>query len=59
MDLSGDFDWSLPIRTGVVQGHALRFGTGGGIVKGSGPQAEWEETVAKVRCLLRDEEMKR
>jgi para-aminobenzoate synthetase component 1 len=59
MDLSGDFDWSLPIRTAVVQGRALKLGTGGGIVVDSDPNAEWEETVAKARCFIRDEEMGR
>jgi para-aminobenzoate synthetase component 1 len=57
MDLSGDFDWSLPIRTAVVQEGTLSLGTGGGIVVDSDPQAEWEETVAKARCFFRDEEM--
>ena len=55
MDLEGNFDWSLPIRTATGKGGQLRLGVGGGIVADSDPAAEWEETVAKARCFIQDE----
>ena len=55
MDLEGNFDWSLPIRTATAYDGKLHFGVGGGIVSDSDPTAEWEETVAKARCFVRDE----
>ena len=54
MDLQGDLDLSLTIRTATDAGGALHFGVGGGIVADSDPTAEWEETVAKGRCFLGD-----
>lgn len=51
MDLEGDFDWSLPIRTAVASNGKLYLGIGGGIVVDSDPAAEWEETVAKAKCF--------
>lgn len=54
MDLRGDMDLSLTIRTATDAGGALHFGVGGGIVADSDPAAEWEETVAKGRCFLGD-----
>ncbi len=56
MDLEGDFDWSLPIRTATACDGTLRLGVGGGIVADSDPAAEWEETVAKARCFVKSEE---
>ncbi len=52
MDLEGNLDWSLPIRTATACGGKLHFGVGGGIVVDSDPAAEWEETVAKARCFV-------
>ena len=54
MDLGGDFDLSLTIRTATACGGMARLGVGGGIVVDSDPGAEWEETVAKARCFLGD-----
>jgi len=56
MDLEGNFDWSLPIRTATGKCGQLRLGVGGGIVADSDPGAEWEETVAKARCFVKSEE---
>jgi anthranilate/para-aminobenzoate synthase component I len=53
MDLSGDFDLSLTIRTAAACGGVVRLGVGGGIVVDSDPGAEWLETVAKSRCFIR------
>ena len=52
MDLEGNFDWSLPIRTATAKDGRLHLGVGGGIVADSDPGAEWEETVAKARCFV-------
>lgn len=48
----GDFDSNVLIRTFEVEGSALQFSAGGGIVAGSRPQMEWEETMHKARALL-------
>jgi para-aminobenzoate synthetase component 1 len=56
MDLEGNFDWSLPIRTATARDGRLHLGVGGGIVVESDPAAEWEETVAKARCFVQSEE---
>ena len=55
MSPSGDFDWSLPIRTAIARDNRLDLSVGGGIVADSDPAAEWEETVAKARCFFRSE----
>src|SRR5690606_26519673 len=49
----GDFDSNVLIRTFVIEGSKLHFSVGGGIVAGSDPEAEWEETMHKARALLR------
>jgi para-aminobenzoate synthetase component 1 len=43
--------WSVAIRTAVWDGDSVRWHVGGGIVAGSDPEAEWEETVAKGLAL--------
>lgn len=55
MDLEGNFDLSLTIRTATASGGSLRLGVGGGIVVDSDPAAEWLETVAKARCFVREQ----
>ena len=52
-----DFDglrstWSIPIRTGILQGRGLAFRSGGGIVADSTPDGEWRETWVKARAFL-------
>jgi|WetSurMetagenome_2_1015567.scaffolds.fasta_scaffold34604_2 anthranilate/para-aminobenzoate synthase component I len=54
MDLEGDFDLSLTIRTATACEGSVRLGVGGGIVVDSHPGAEWLETVAKAKCFLGD-----
>jgi para-aminobenzoate synthetase component I len=43
---------SIAIRTAVVAGGYVTYGTGGGIVADSRPDAEYEETVTKSRAFL-------
>jgi anthranilate synthase component 1 len=49
----GDMDLNILIRSAEVEGAALRFRTGAGIVIDSDPQRELEETRAKARGMLR------
>ena len=46
-------DWSVVIRTLVVQGDRLSLGTGGAIVALSSPEAEFDEIVLKGEVLVR------
>lgn len=48
----GDFDSNVLIRTFLIEGGILSFSAGGGIVEGSDPHGEWEETMHKARALL-------
>jgi para-aminobenzoate synthetase component 1 len=47
----GDAAFSVAIRVAIVHGDRARYHVGGGIVVGSDPALEWEETVAKERAL--------
>jgi para-aminobenzoate synthetase component I len=49
---SGLVDLSVAIRTAVVGGGVASYGTGGGIVAESTPDAEWEEALAKASGFL-------
>ncbi|MFT4178064.1 MAG: aminodeoxychorismate synthase component I [Thermomonas sp.] len=49
----GDMDLNILIRSAEVEGDALRFRTGAGIVIDSDPQRELDETRAKARGMLR------
>jgi para-aminobenzoate synthetase component 1 len=51
ISFSGACDFSIVIRTVVLQGSTLSAGIGGGIVTDSDPEAEWEETEDKARGL--------
>lgn len=51
-DASGDGEWAVTLRCGEVDGERLRLYAGGGIVVGSHPQAELDETTVKFRTLL-------
>ena len=53
LNRDGDMDLNILIRSGEVEGHALRFRTGAGIVIDSDPQRELDETRAKARGMLR------
>ncbi len=48
----GDFDFSVAIRTAVVQGMSLSFAVGSGIVIDSDPYQEYEEMQHKAKSLL-------
>lgn len=51
-DARGDGDWFVSIRCARVQGRAMRLFAGAGIVAGSQPALEVDETGAKFRALL-------
>ncbi|WP_024890934.1 isochorismate synthase [Luteimonas huabeiensis] len=51
-DAAGDGDWYVSIRCARVQGRAMRLFAGAGIVAGSQPDAEVDETAAKFMALL-------
>ena len=53
LNRDGDLDLNILIRSAEVQGDALRFRTGAGIVADSDPQRELDETRAKARGLLK------
>ncbi|MFC3963545.1 isochorismate synthase [Nocardia jiangsuensis] len=50
----GDGEWVVAIRSAEIAagGHTLRAFAGGGIVAGSDPRTELDETTAKLRTLL-------
>ncbi|MDN6336053.1 MAG: isochorismate synthase [Halomonas sp.] len=52
VDTHGDGDWYVAIRCARVQGASLRLFAGAGIVAGSLPALEVEETAAKFTALL-------
>lgn len=45
--------FNVAIRTAVWRRGALRYHVGGGIVHGSDPASEWEETIAKGSAMAR------
>jgi para-aminobenzoate synthetase component 1 len=45
----GSLDWNIAIRTATVIGGTAHFAVGGGIVAGSDPEAEYRETLDKLR----------
>lgn len=52
-DEHGDGELAIAIRAGVLDGPFLRLFAGAGIVAGSIPQAEADETAAKLRTMTR------
>ncbi|MEJ5913217.1 isochorismate synthase [Pseudokineococcus sp. 1T1Z-3] len=50
-DATGDGEWAVTIRCGVVEGSSVRLHAGAGIVAGSDPDAELAETSAKLALL--------
>ncbi|WP_047437709.1 isochorismate synthase, partial [Aeromonas sp. ZOR0001] len=44
MDADGNGEWVVTIRCGVLAGRQLRLYAGAGVVVGSSPEAEWQET---------------
>ena len=53
LNRDGDMDLNILIRSAEVEGEALRFRTGAGIVIDSDPQRELDETRAKARGMMR------
>lgn len=53
VDAQGDGEWAVAIRCAEIAQRALRLYAGGGIVEGSEPAAELDETSAKFVTLLR------
>jgi para-aminobenzoate synthetase len=53
LSLTGAADLGMVIRTLVVAGDDLSFGTGGAIVALSDPAAEFDETAVKAAAILR------
>jgi anthranilate synthase component 1 len=53
LNRDGDMDLNILIRSAEVEGAALRFRTGAGIVIDSDPARELDETRAKARGMLR------
>ena len=51
-DARGGCDWSIAIRTVVVERGVASFHVGGGIVADSDPAAEYEETLAKASGMM-------
>lgn len=45
-------DFAVAIRSGIVRGGSLRATAGAGIVRGSDPEAEWDETARKADSFL-------
>jgi isochorismate synthase len=45
-------DLAVALRCALVRGRRARLFVGAGIVEGSSPEAEWEETELKARALL-------
>ncbi|MBL0520067.1 isochorismate synthase [Aeromonas enteropelogenes] len=53
MDADGNGEWVVTIRCGMLAGKTLRLYAGAGVVVGSSPEAEWQETAAKLGTMLR------
>lgn len=51
-DAAGDGELAVAIRAGVLRGQRAFVYAGAGIVAGSDPRAEYDETAAKQRALL-------
>ncbi|GAA0981635.1 chorismate-binding protein [Acrocarpospora macrocephala] len=50
-DSRGDGEWCIALRCARVSGQELRLFAGCGIVAGSSPAAEWQETEAKLGAV--------
>ena len=57
LSFAGDMDVAIAIRTGVIKDKVLYVQAGAGIVADSDPAAEWRETEAKNRAVLRAAEL--
>jgi anthranilate synthase component 1 len=52
-----DMDTAIVLRTAVLKDGMLYAQAGGGIVHDSSPDGEWQETLSKLRAVLRAAEM--
>ena len=52
LDRSGDGEFAIALRCGVIEGDEATLYTGAGIVEGSDPRLEFEETRLKLRPML-------
>ncbi len=48
----GRAELAVALRSALIRGRRARLFVGAGIVEGSSPDAEWEETELKARALL-------
>ncbi len=51
VDARGDGDWAVALRGATLDGSRARLVAGAGIVAGSDPDAEWDETEAKLAVM--------
>ena len=52
VDSKGNGEWAVTIRCGKVSKDSMRLYAGAGIVENSVPEAEWQETSAKLGTML-------
>lgn len=52
LDVNGNADFSILIRTLVKKGNTITFGVGGGITWESNPEEEYAETLDKAKALM-------
>lgn len=50
-DANGDGEWCIALRCAAIEGSRLRLYAGCGIVAGSEPEAEWQETEVKLTAM--------
>jgi len=50
---NGEAEFSVVIRTLIIQGDRFEFQVGGGIVYDSNPEKEWEETMTKAKAIAK------
>lgn len=53
VDSRGDGEWAVALRCARLDGSTARLVAGAGIVAGSNPDDEWDETEAKLQTMLR------
>jgi isochorismate synthase EntC len=51
VDARGDGDWAVALRSATLDGTRARLVAGAGIVDGSDPEREWDETEAKLSTM--------
>jgi anthranilate/para-aminobenzoate synthase component I len=52
LGFNGESQFSIAIRTVVIEGNEAHFHVGSGIVADSDPAAEWQETLDKAAGIL-------